>query len=82
MKKYSDTEEKVLQKVVCNCCGRELPVAAGFVREGLFEAKVTWGYFSGKDGETHDFDLCEDCYDRWIRSFAIPVSVETQTELL
>lgn len=35
-----------------------------------------WGYFSGKDGETHRFELCEECYDRLTASFRIPVETE------
>ena len=34
------------------------------------------------DGETHTFDLCEACYDEWIRGFVIPVETEEETELL
>ena len=36
----------------------------------------SWGYFSKKDGETHSFDLCEECYDKWIGGFQIPVGIQ------
>ena len=67
------TEQKELKKMVCNCCGKELMVKGGIVREGVFSAEYSWGYFSEKDGETHSFDLCEECYDKWIGGFKIPV---------
>lgn len=68
-------EQKELKKMVCNCCGKELMVKGGIVREGVFSAECSWGYFSEKDGETHSFDLCEECYDKWIGGFKIPVEV-------
>ena len=30
----------------------------------------------------HSFDLCEECYDKMIKGFAIPVEEEDVTELL
>ena len=52
------------------------------ILEGAFPGHVQWGYFSEKDGEVHDFDLCESCYDKWIGSFRIPVEVKRENELL
>ncbi len=69
-------EQKELKKMVCNCCGKELIVKGGIVREGVFSAEYSWGYFSEKDGETHSFDLCEECYDKWIGGFKIPVEIQ------
>ena len=69
-------EQKELKKMVCNCCGKELMVKGGIVREGVFSAEYSWGYFSEKDGETHSFDLCVECYDKWIGGFKIPVEIQ------
>ena len=69
-------EQKELKKIVCNCCGKELTVKDGIVIEGVFSADCSWGYFSKKDGETHSFDLCEECYDKWISGFQIPVGIQ------
>ena len=42
-----------------------------------------WGYFSErKDGTVHRMDLCEPCYDAWVRTFAIAPEVEQKTELI
>ena len=35
-------EERVLSKVVCNGCGREIPLRGA----DYFHAEKTWGYFS------------------------------------
>ena len=72
----------MLQKVVCNQCGRELKLQNGIVQEGIFEGSVRWGYFSKKDGEYHSFELCEECYDRLTAQFKIPLTLRKQTELL
>ena len=76
------TENGKLTQVRCNGCGRELKVEKEMLREGCFTADVRFGYFSRKDGVRHKFDLCEDCYDKWINTFVLPVEEEPQTELL
>ncbi len=71
------TEEiKEISKMICNQCGKEIPVVNGQPREGVFSADVTWGYFSEKDGERHSFELCEKCYDALLKGFRIPVEIE------
>lgn len=82
MRNYLDSEKTRLEKVVCNRCGRELKLVNGVVQEGIFEGDIRWGYFSGRDGERHQFDLCEDCYIKMIKSFTVPVTVLEQTELI
>ena len=80
MKKY--TQDNKLDKIICNKCGRELNVEKQIPKEGVLSVRTAWGYFSKKDGQIHSFDLCEDCYDQWIKTFAVPVEKEEDTELL
>lgn len=82
MRQYLDKNKKTLEKVVCNCCGREMKLINGILQEGAFRGEACWGYFSQKDGERHLFDLCEECYDRLAAEFAVPVTIEEMTELL
>lgn len=71
------TEEfKVINKIICNQCGKEIPVVNGQAQEGVFSVDYTWGYFSEKDGERHSFELCEKCYDALLNSFHIPAEIE------
>lgn len=79
MRKYKNDK---LIKMICNKCGRELEAEQGFVKEGVCTVETDWGYFSGKDGEHHEFELCEACYDAWVKSFRIPVRITERTELL
>ena len=82
MRQYVESDKITLKKVVCNQCGRELKLEKGIVQEGVFSGKARWGYFSGKDGESHSCDLCEACFDRLARGFAVPVTIEEEMELL
>lgn len=82
MRQYQRKENNKLVKVVCNRCGRELKVENGYLKEGCFNAERSFGYFSRRDGIRHRFDLCEDCYEKWIGSFVIPVDEEEDQELL
>ena len=77
-----DKNKQELQGVICNRCKKELTVENGVVKEGYFCGDSLFGYFSKKDGVKHSFDLCEECYDKIIESFAIPVKAEEINELL
>ncbi len=82
MKKYEGTQDRKLIHAVCNKCGRSLRVEDGYLKEGCFSAEAVFGYFSRKDGTTHRFDLCEDCYDEMIATFQVPVEEKEGAELL
>ncbi len=75
-------EQKQLTKMQCNCCKKELQIENGIVKEGCFCVDYTWGYFSNKDGMCHQFDLCEACYDRFVKELAISVTETENNELL
>ena len=64
--------EKV-EKVLCNCCGKEIKKEQGYFSDHLHIEKQ-WGYFSQKDGRKDDFDICERCYDKFVNSFVLPIS--------
>lgn len=66
-------EIKEVEKIICNKCGREIPVVEGAAREDYLEVEKRWGYHSGKDNQTDRFDLCEACYDEFVRSFKIKI---------
>ena len=69
------------EKVICNQCKKELRSEGKYLKEGCFSVDYTFGYFSRKDGTMHRFDLCEDCYDKMVANFAIPVEEDEETEL-
>lgn len=82
MRRYEGENNRTLMRAVCNQCRKELKVENGYLKEGCFSADVTFGYFSHKDGTKHHFDLCEECYDKLVGQFAIPVEESRNTELI
>lgn len=69
-------------KIICNQCKKELKSEKGYLKEGCFSVDYAFGYFSEKDGTRQRFDLCEECYDKIVAQFQIPVEVVRDKELL
>ena len=74
--------EKKVYEVYCNSCGKKIETTDSTKREDYISIKKEWGYFSNKDTEHHEFDLCEACYDRITADFVIPITVKKEKELL
>jgi len=62
----------VLDTVSCNCCGRSMLKDGFGYFEDYFSFSKTWGYHSSFDGETHEADICMDCYLKWMKTFVLP----------
>ena len=80
MRVYSDQKELV--EVVCNCCRKNLLVKNGFLNEECIHVEHDFGFFGTKDGLSHKFDLCEDCYGKIIEGFSLPAEEWERKELL
>ena len=78
MRRYTMKERRETETIFCNGCGKEIKIKDGVIREGLLYVEKRWGYFSDKDNEVHRFDLCEECYDRMVSQFVIPVEKENE----
>lgn len=78
MRRYTMKERRKTETIFCNGCGKEIKIKDGVIREGLISVEKRWGYFSNKDNEVHRFDLCEECYDRMVSQFVIPVEKENE----
>ena len=78
MRRYTMKERRETETIFCNGCGKEIKIKNGVIREGLLSVEKKWGYFSDKDNEVHRFDLCEECYDRMVSQFVIPVEKENE----
>lgn len=75
-------EHRNLIGTICNRCEKKLLVENGLLKDAVYEGQQSFGYFSGRDGMTHRFDLCEECYDEWIGMFRIPVEETENTEMI
>lgn len=82
MRKYSEETKKILLEMSCNKCGKKISVNNGIINEGVFTVTYGWGYFSEKDGQVHNFDLCEKCYDEYTKTFLEPIHVEERNEIV
>lgn len=82
MRKYNGDVERKLIQVQCNVCKKNIKVENGIVLEGVFSVDYHWGYFSKKDGEIHSFDICEQCYDQWQKTFSLPSTLEENNEMI
>ena len=82
MRVYSEQQEKKLVEVVCNCCGRKLLVENGFLKEENIHIEHDFGFFGKKDGISHVFDLCEECYEKITSGFVVPVEANEREELI
>lgn len=82
MRVYTDKTKTELKQVICNCCRKNLLVENGFLKEECIRVEHDFGFFGTKDGLCHSFDLCEDCYQKLIEGFSIPVEEWERKELL
>lgn len=82
MRIYSDENDNILEKALCNNCGKALRIKNGMIAEGYAAYKDVFGYFSDKDGQVHEFELCEKCYDKITGQFRIPVQISEATEMI
>ena len=73
MRQFKEQTRKVKEvtSIVCNKCGRVIPVVEGVPQEDVLTVDKQWGYFSEKDNRRDHFDLCESCYDELTRNFQI-----------
>lgn len=84
MRSYQEKEKSgmELKEVFCNQCQKQLKVEDGILKEGCFHTDYAFDYFSGKDGCIYSLDLCEECFDKWIRGFQYPVQISETKEFL
>lgn len=73
-------ETKELTWIICNKCGKRIPVIQGVPREDVLNVEKRWGYFSKKDNRVDKFDLCEACYDELTTGFKIQIEERAETE--
>lgn len=82
MKRADNVNKSGDVPIYCNSCGKKLKFENGILKEDALEATKEWGYFSKRDMEVHHFNLCEECYDKIISEFQIPVEVRKKLEAL
>ena len=66
-------ETELAEKIICNCCGKEIEKNTHGFFEDYVHIEKQWGYGSHKDGELQSVDLCEKCWDRITSEFAVRI---------
>lgn len=67
--------------IYCNCCGQAIE-NINFPKKDYLKVEKSWGYFSKKDLEIHEFYICEECYNDIISKFKLPIKIKDNTEVL
>ena len=62
----------------CNMCGKELETK----QEDWLSIEKKWGYFSQNDQTVIRVQVCEACFWKMTKSFAVPAEIDIQAELL
>lgn len=65
------SEKDEIYDIVCNMCGESIVKSSSGNFFDHLSITKEWGYLSNKDGQVHQFDLCEDCYNDFIYKFKI-----------
>ena len=77
MKKLSEEKEmvvkKIIDKVVCNCCGKINVINNEYNMTDISPIDISFGYGSRFDLTTWEMDICDDCIEKWIKSFKHPI---------
>jgi hypothetical protein len=74
MKKYElkMVERNVVTSTICNKCGEEFPQYEDGCSNGAIEHfTVEFGWGSFLDMDVFMFDLCDNCFDEFIKTFKI-----------
>ena len=62
-------ETEMTEKVICNCCGKEIEKNAHGYMNDYIHIEKTWGYASENDGKEDTADICEKCWRKIMESF-------------
>ena len=73
MKTYGSRADIIteLASVQCNACGASINKNDFGYFDEYLSIEKHWGYPSEFDGETHNIDICEDCYKKLLQGLAI-----------
>ena len=68
--------------IYCNMCGRSWTKINDVITKDFLMIQKDRGYFSKKDGIHHEIIICEECYDKWIKTLKIAPDKKDLTEFL
>lgn len=67
MKTYKKKLTKVVDQILCDCCGesctKEFPTTLPSFDHEYATIEATWGYLSNQDGTQYNIEICENCFN-------------------
>lgn len=67
MREYKEILKKEVSDIVCDICKKSCVRYEDNIDSAEYGTiEAYWGYFSKKDGETFNCEICEDCFDKVI----------------
>jgi len=67
------TEEKVTS-ITCNCCGKVVEGETVEYDSDITELNISFGYGSRFDTNQWNMDICDDCLEKWVSTFKLPIT--------
>ena len=69
MKIFKKIHQKVIDDINCDICKKSTKFDNRILNFATLSAE--WGYGSKKDGESHEWHFCEQCYDSITENLAL-----------
>lgn len=63
MKTYKKKLTKVVDQILCDCCGQSCTIEEPCKEYEYATIEATWGYFSNQDGTEYNIEICEHCFN-------------------
>lgn len=60
MKTYKKKITKVIDEIICDCCGQSCTKQ---IDHEYATIEATWGYNSHQDGTQYNIEICEHCFN-------------------
>lgn len=70
---------KRVKHIVCNKCGENIKINEYM---DFLSIVKNWEYNSNYDNEIHRFDICQDCYKKFISNFEIEPKITKRKNIL
>jgi len=66
--RFKEITEEVIRSVSCDWCGEEFNET-----DAINSFSIHFGYGSKYDGDIYYFDICDDCFDKYLKDKASEV---------
>jgi len=74
LKRFEETvvKEETLS-LTCDCCGKTVDGEMEVLSSDINDFHINFGYGSKFDMDTWNFDVCDECLEKWVSTFKHPI---------